>query len=91
MLTDDFISKQCVVQKVFQDLEADEQKVSHLLCKVHFICVLQKAFVNEVNCQCREHLFAALYNQKMKAECEKSIQQALNSALLSQQAYIEKE
>ena len=91
MLTDDSADEQCAVQKVFQGLEADEQKVSHLLCKVHSARVLQKALAGKVNCQCREHLFAALYNQKMKAECEKSIQQALNSALLSQQAYIEKE
>jgi len=83
MLTDDFINEQCTVQKVFQGFKTDKQKVSHLLCKVHFVCVLQKALADKINHQCKEHLFAALYNQKTKAECEKSIQQALNFTLFS--------
>jgi len=91
MLTDNFVDKQCAVQKTFCDLETDEQEVNHLLCKVHFLCTIQKALTNEVNSKAQEHLLAALYNQKTSIRCEKSINAAIDAALKKQKAYIKKE
>jgi len=62
MLTDNSVDEQCAVQKTFHDLKADEQKINHLLCKVHFLCTIQKALADEINSKAREHLLAALYN-----------------------------
>ena len=91
MLTDDSAGEQCAVQKAFQGLVAGEQEVTHLLCKVHSRRAMIKALPGEANQQCREHLMAALYNQKMKPGCEESIQAAIKAAPEHRQNYIEKE
>ncbi len=91
MLTDNSVNEQCAVQKAFHDLEADEQKVDHLLCKVHSLCIIQKVLADEVNLKAWEHLLAALYNWKTSIRCKESINAAIDAASEKQKAYIKKE
>jgi len=91
MLTDNSAGEQCAVRKAFRGLEAGEQEVDHLLCKVHSLRTIQKALAGEVNSKAREHLLAALYNRKTSIECEESINAAIDAAPEGQKAYIKKE
>ena len=91
ILTDDSAGEQSAVRKAFPGLSAGELEVTHLLCKVHSLRTLRKALSGEANRRCREHLMAALYNQKTKPGCEESIQAAINAALEPRRSYIEKE
>jgi len=50
MLTDDLAAEQAAVKKVFLELKAEEQKVNHLLCKVHSNCTLQRYTTLLENC-----------------------------------------
>lgn len=82
MLTDNFTDKQCTVQKALSDLETDEQKIDHLLCKVHSLRIIQKTLADPINQKAREHLLAALYHWKTLIRCEKSIERQVGELTL---------
>jgi len=50
MLTDDSAAEQAAVKKAFLKLKAEEQKVNHLLCRVHSNCTLQRYTALLENC-----------------------------------------
>jgi len=66
------------------------QKVDYLLCKVHFLHIIQKVLTDEINLKAQEYLLAALYNQKTSIRCEKLINAAIDAALKKQKTYIKK-
>jgi len=50
MLINDSAAKQTAVKKALLKLKAEEQKVNHLLCRVHSNCTLQRYTALLENC-----------------------------------------
>ncbi len=92
MLTDDSArGEQCAVRRAFRGLIDDEMEVTHLFCKVHTLRTIHTKLSSSSNIKVREHLMAALYNQKTKPGCEESICAARYAASPCQKSYFEKE
>jgi predicted nucleotidyltransferase component of viral defense system len=90
MIIDNSATEQREVSLAFQDMIAEEMKISHFLCRTHFERTLNRK-LNELRCRkAKKHLYDALYFRKTKSKCDDSIKKTLNAASEDKRLYIER-
>jgi hypothetical protein len=90
MLTDNSAAEQAAVRKAFRGLLDGETEVTHLLCRVHSMRMLDQQLKKHKSSH--DHLLTTLKYRHTSIGCDESIELALHAALdNTTKEYIRKE